>query len=86
MFKFFGMLLGPFGRADQALLFGVPAANHDSTLGLPALLEERAKAVNGFQHGGGAAVGVDRSVGPGVAMVAHHHPIVRILGAFDFFQ
>ena len=32
------MVFGPLGRAHQALLFGVPAAEDDAALGLPTLL------------------------------------------------
>ncbi len=49
--------------------------------GLPALLEEIAEAVDGFEHGGGAGVGVDGAVDPGVAMVAGYDPVVFLRGA-----
>jgi hypothetical protein len=80
----FCVLLHPLGRADEAFFFGVPTAEDDGALGPPALLEQRADAVDGFEHGGGAAVGVDRAVDPGVAMVAGDDPVVGVLGAFDF--
>ena len=45
-------------------------------LRLPALLEEIAEAVDGLEHGGGAGVGVDGAVDPGVAMIAGDDPVV----------
>ena len=53
--------------------------------GLPALLEQIAEAVDGFEHGGGAAVGIDGAVDPGVAVVAGDDPVVllRGVGAWD---
>ncbi len=79
------MLLGPLGRADEAFFFGVPAADDDAALGLPALLEEVAEAVDGFEHGGGAGVGVDGAVDPGVAVVSGYDPVVFLgwVGAVD---
>ena len=77
----FVVLLGPLGRADEAFFFGVPTGDDDGAGGLPALLEESAEAVDGFEHGGGAAVGVDGAVDPGVAMIAGYDPIVGVVGA-----
>ena len=74
------MLLGPLGGADEAFFFGVPAADDDGACGLPALLEEVAEAVDGFEHGGGAGAGVDRAVDPGVAVVAGDDPVVFLGG------
>ena len=48
--------------------------------GLPALLQELAEAVDGFEHGGGAGVGIDGAVDPGVAMVAGDDPVVLLGG------
>ena len=48
--------------------------------GLPALLEQDAEAVDGLEHGGGAAVGVDCAVDPGVAMIAGDDPVVFLGG------
>ena len=70
------VLLDPFGRADQAFFLGVPTAEDDGALGAPALLEQRADAVNRLKHGGGAAVGIDCAVDPGVAMIAGDDPVV----------
>ncbi len=47
---------------------------------MPALLEESAEAVDGFEHGGGAAVGIDCAVDPGVAMIAGDDPVVFLVG------
>ena len=47
-------------------------------------LEQRADAVDGFEHGGGAAVGIDGAVDPGIAMIADDDPLVGRLGALDF--
>ena len=60
-------------------------ADDDGALGLPALLEELAEAVDGFEHGGGAAVGIDGAVDPGVAVVAGDDPVVLLggVGAVD---
>ena len=52
-------------------------------LGRQPSFEQRADAVHGLEHGGGAAVGIDRAVDPGVAMIADDDPVVGILGAFD---
>jgi hypothetical protein len=40
--------------------------------------------VNGFEHGRGAAGGVDRAVDPGVAVIAGDDPVVGPGRAFDF--
>ena len=77
----FFVLLGPLGGAHEAFFFGVPTADDDGALGLPALLEEFAEAVDGFEHGGGAGVGIDGAVDPGVAMVAGYDPVVFLGGA-----
>lgn len=37
----------------------------------------------GFEHGGGAAVGINRAVDPGVAVISDHHPLLRFSTAFD---
>ncbi len=78
-----GVLFHPLGRTDEAFLFRVPTAEKDGSLGLPALLEKRADAVDGLKHGGGAAVGVDCAVDPGVAMVAVDHPFIGVLRTAD---
>ena len=71
------LLLNPFGRADEAFLFGVPTAKDDGAAGTPALMEQSADAVNGFKHGGGAAGGIDRAVDPRVAMIADDDRVSR---------
>ena len=40
--------------------------------------------MDAFQHGSCAAVGINRAVDPRIAVVAHHHPLIGILGASDF--
>src|SRR6516165_8212875 len=75
------MLLDPLGRADQALLLGVPAAEEDGALRLPAFFEQRTNAVDGFQHGGRSAVGIDCAVDPRVAVVADDYPVIRKIAA-----
>ena len=52
-------------------------------LGFQPLFEQNADAVNGFKHGGGAAVGIDRAVDPGIAMVAGDDPVIGKAGAGD---
>ena len=37
-----------------------------------------------FQHGGGSAVGIDRAIHPGIAMVPRDHALLRQLAAGDF--
>ncbi len=75
-----GVLLGPFGGADEAFFFGVPTGDDDGAMGLPALLEEVAEAVDGLEHGGGAAGGIDGAVDPGVAMVAGDDEVIFLRG------
>ena len=47
------------------------------------MLEEDADAVDGFEHGGGAAVGIDGAVDPGIAMIAGDDPLIGEFGAGD---
>ena len=79
------VLLGPLGGADEAFLFGVPGADDDAAAGFPALLEELADAVDGFEHGGGAGGGIGGAVDPGVTVVAGDDPGVLLgrVGAVD---
>ena len=53
-------------------------------LGRHPSLQQRADAVHSLEHGGGAAVGIDGAVDPGIAMIAGDHPLVGILRPFDF--
>src|ERR1035441_4022981 len=39
--------------------------------------------MNRFEHGGGAAGGIDGAVDPGVAVIAPHHPLVGVLRSFE---
>ena len=73
------MLFGPFGRADQPLLFRVPAGDDDGALRSPSNLQQFADAVNRLQHGDGSVDGIHRTVDPRIAMVARDYPFVRIL-------
>ena len=74
--QFCFVLFDPFGRAHQAFFFAVPTAEDQCALRLPAGLQQFADAVHGFEHGRGAAVGIDCAVDPGVAMIARDHPFV----------
>ena len=78
MLQFLRVLLHPLGRADQAFLFGVPTAEDHGALRPPAVLQQRADPVYCLQHRGRSAVGIDGAVHPGIAMIARHHPVVRI--------
>ncbi len=70
------MLLDPLGRAHQAFFFAVPTAEDERALRLPSRLQQFADAVYRFEHRRGAAVGIDRAIDPGVAMIAGDHPFV----------
>ena len=83
MLKMPCVALGPLGRADQALLFGVPTAKDDSPFGTPSGLEQFADAVHCFEHAGRAARRIDGAEDPGVAVVAGDDPLIRIGGAVD---
>src|ERR1700690_1635976 len=78
------LLLDPFGRADEAFLFGVPTAKDDGAARTPSLKEQSADAADGFKHGGGTAGGIDCAIDPRVAVIADDDPCVRVLRAFDF--
>ena len=78
------MLLDPLGGADEAFFLGIPTAKDDGAFGPPALRDESTDAVDGLEHGGGAAGGVDGAVDPGVAMIAGDNPVAGVLGALDF--
>ena len=47
-------------------------------------MQQCADAVDGFQHGGGAAVGIDGAEDPGVAMIADDDRFIGILCAGNF--
>src|ERR1700722_4948056 len=74
--KFLGVIFAPLRRTDQSFFFGVPTADHDRSLGLPPGFNELAEPVHRFQHGGCAAVGINRSINPGVAVIACDYPFV----------
>ncbi len=73
-----GVLVGPLGRADQAIFLGVPARVDDGPLRLPPLLDGRPERPAHLQGRRRAAPGVDRAVDPGVAVVADHDPAVGL--------
>ena len=79
------VLFCPLGGAHEAFFFGVPTADDDSALRFPTLLEKDSEAMDGFEHGSGAAVGIDGSVDPGVTVIAGDDPVVflRGIGALD---
>src|SRR5580692_346051 len=72
------MLLAPFGGSDQTLFFSVPASENDRPLRPPARFQQFAQPVYGLQHRRCAAVRVNRSVHPGVAVIARDNPFVGI--------
>ncbi len=74
------MIFDPFGGADEAFFFRVPAADDDGALRLPARLEQGAEAVDRLEHGRGAGVGIDGAVDPGVAVIAGDDPVVFLGG------
>ncbi len=73
-----GVFLSPFGRADQAVFFGVPACVDDRAPGLPAVFHGCTQRVAHLERGCGSAAGIDRAVDPGVAMVADHDPAIGL--------
>ena len=77
------VLLGPLGRAEQAVLLAVPAGEHDRAVGPPALAHERAEPLAHLEHGRPAAEVVVGAVGPGVLMAAEHHELVGMLAPGD---
>lgn len=52
------VFLDELGRAEETVFFGVPRAEHNGSLGLPACLQQRAVCLGQLDHDGGAAVGV----------------------------
>src|SRR5208282_6941993 len=77
------MLLSPLGGTHQTFFFAIPTAENHGALRLPTRFQQLAHAVYAFEHGRSAAVGVDRAVHPGVAMIASDHPLIRQLAAAD---
>ena len=72
------VLLGPLGRADQAVFLGVPARVQERPPRLPAILDGRPQRTAHFQRRRRAAARVDRAVDPGVAVVADHDPAIGL--------
>jgi len=66
------------------LFLAIPAGKDESAFWFPSALQERANAVNGFQHSGGAAVGIDSAEDPGIAMIADDDRFIGILRAGNF--
>ena len=79
MGQFLRVHLDPLGRAHQALFFGIPARNHDATLGLPSLLQQVAQPMHSLEHRSGAAIQIDRPIDPRVAMISGNDPIFLLL-------
>src|SRR5271155_2473186 len=75
------MLLGPLGGTDQSFFFAIPTAENHRALRLPTRLQQLAHSVHGFKHRRRAAVRVDRTVYPRVAMIAGDNPFVGKLAA-----
>ena len=77
------VLVGPLGRADQAVFLGVPARIDEGPPRLPAILDRRAQGAAHLERGGGPAPRIDRAIDPGVAMVADHHPAIGLDRALE---
>ena len=73
----FGVLLGKFGRADQAFLFRIPTGK-DAGCAWDAIpiFSNCSDAMHRLKLRRGSAVGIDRTINPGIAMVAGNHPLV----------
>src|SRR4029077_3988598 len=61
--------------------FGIPTPDYDGALRLPSRLHPFADSMHRFQHGRSTAVGIDRAVHPGIAMIACNYPFIRQLAA-----
>jgi len=66
----------PFGRADDALLLGIPGRVHDRALGLPSLPHQQTQDSGLLEHGGVSGVGILGTEHPSVVMIAPNHPLV----------
>src|ERR1700722_2467425 len=75
------MQLGPLRETHQTFFFAVPPAENHGSLWLPTRLQQFAYSMDTFEHCGGAAVGVDCAIHPGIAMVARDHPLIGQVGA-----
>src|SRR5262249_3853321 len=77
------MSLGPFGGAEQALLFSIPGTNYNRPPGLPPLLAQLAKRVRCFHDGDHPARGIVRAVDPRIVVIAVDDPFVWIIASSD---
>ena len=73
------MLLGPFRRADQARLLGVPARIDERALRPPAGLGERADGFRLLHQDDIAGKGIVGAEHPAVVVIAAHDPLIRIV-------
>lgn len=78
-----GVLLDPFGRADEAPLFRIPTGEEDRAFGLPSLADGFCQGAGGLHQGGIAADRVCGAVDPGVMVIAVDDPFVWELAAAD---
>src|SRR4029434_7253335 len=72
-------LLAPLGRADEAVLLGVPAREHDRALRLEARAFQLAERARALEERRRAGAGIDGAVHPRVAVIADDHPLVGAL-------
>src|SRR5579862_2588459 len=78
------MLFCPFGGSDKPKFFPIPASENNGPFGPPTGLEQFANSVNRFKHRSGAAVGINGSVNPGVAMIARNNPGIGRFASWNF--
>ena len=73
-----GVLFGPFGRAEQHRLFGIPAGVDDGPRRSPAFRPERTErfGLRHHRHVAGQRIGCTED--PAVMVVAAQHPLVGI--------
>ena len=76
-----GVRLGPFGRADQALLLAVPGGEHQGAARAEALARELADRLRFGHQRDHPAGGIGGAVDPRVVVVAAHDPLIGQLGA-----
>jgi len=77
------VLFGPFGGADEAVLFGIPEGEDEGALGAPALLSGLGEDAGGLEDAGGAADGVGGAIDPGVVVVAVKDDLIGESGATE---
>lgn len=66
----------PLGRADQTILFGVPAGNDNRSHRFPSLVQQCRKATHDFVDADGSTAGIRASEDPGVSMVSDNDDLV----------